>query len=104
MSSVSERLDVPFELESGVYANAISVWHTPYEVIADFAVRLAPEPSDPDDPESDPVTPARVVSRVRIPPTFVFEVVRAINGELTVYEAEFGEVSQPRRRDEEEET
>ena len=99
---MSERLDIPFELEAGVYANAISVWHTPYEVIADFAVMLAPEPSDPDDPESEEVTLARVVSRVRIPPTFVLEAVRAINGELTVYEAEFGEASRPRRRDQEE--
>ena len=37
------------------------------------------------------VVPCRVVSRVRIPVTFVFDVIRLLNDE-TRYEARFGEI------------
>jgi hypothetical protein len=92
---------VPPEEEAGTYAHAFSVWASVYDFTLDFAVAQPPEPSDPDDPESPPVVPARVVARVRIPPTIVFELIRAINATMEAYEAEWGEIRRPRRRQEE---
>jgi hypothetical protein len=92
---------VPPEQEAGAYAHAFSIWATAYDFTLDFAVVQPPEPSDPDDPESPPIVPARVVARVRVPPTIVFELLRAINARMEAYEAEWGEIRGPQRRREE---
>jgi Protein of unknown function (DUF3467) len=77
------QFTVPDEVAAGVYSNLVLVWHTPYEFTLDFA---ALEPSD-----STPV-PCRVVSRVRIPPTVIFDLMRALNENMATYEASFGEI------------
>jgi hypothetical protein len=51
------------ELEAGVYANFLSVWHTPHEFTLDFG---AIQPAEPDE-EEELKTPCRVVSRVKVP-------------------------------------
>jgi hypothetical protein len=44
-------------------------------------------------PTESPV--ARVVARVRIPPTIVFDLLRAVNENLAQYEEAFGEIKRP---------
>jgi len=39
--------------------------------------------------------PARVVSRVRVPPGQVFEILKALNENMTHYERAFGEIRRP---------
>jgi hypothetical protein len=39
--------------------------------------------------------PCRVVARVKIPPTVVFSLIRAINENMTRYEQAFGEIQRP---------
>jgi len=86
---------VPSELEAGVYANFLGVWHTVYEFTLDFATTQPPQETDPEDPSSPVRVPCRVVARVKIPPTVLFDILRALNENMTRYEATFGEIQRP---------
>lgn len=87
------QIDVPPELEGGTYANVLNVWHTAYEFTLDFGVmQQVGEPEDADAPVQVPV---RVVSRVRIPVTLLFEVLKALNTNMTGYESTFGSIRAP---------
>lgn len=79
-------INVPEEEAIGQYANLVGVWHTPHEFAIDFCVV---QPFLPDGPA------ARVVSRVRIPPTIVFDLLRTLNQNLAEYESKFGEIQRP---------
>ena len=89
------QLDVPPELEGGTYANVLNVWHTAYEFTLDFGVMQ--QVVEPEDAEADaPLqVPVRVVSRVRIPVTLLFEVLKALNTNMTGYESTFGSIRAP---------
>jgi hypothetical protein len=79
------------EVEGGSYANFLSVWHTPFEFTLDFCSTLPTR----QDEEGTPVVPCRVVSRVKIPTTMIFDVLRALNENMTRYEATYGEIRRP---------
>ena len=85
---------VPPELEGGVYANALHAWHTEHEFTLDFCASRFPS-DEPEDQEGATLMRSRVVSRVRIPVTFVFEVIRIANDEMTRYEARLSEIRRP---------
>ena len=85
------ELRVDEEVEAGAYANLLSVWHSQHEFTLDFAATLPAQPG----PDGDVVQPARVVARVKLPPTVVFSVLRALNENLTAYEASYGPVKEP---------
>ena len=87
---------VPGELEAGAYANFMSVWHTPYEFTLDFAVTQPPQmtASEGNDPGRINV-PCRVVARVKIPPTMIFDVLRTLNENMTNFENTFGPIQRP---------
>jgi hypothetical protein len=89
---------IPAELEGGTYAQTAVVWHTPYDFTLDFAALQTPEPSEPDDGEPEPVRPARVVARVRIPASFAFDLIRMIHQEMSRYEARWGDLRPPEPR------
>lgn len=99
-SGIPLQFYVPPEMEAGAYAHTIAVWHTAYDFTLDFAVTQFAQPSDPNDPDSPSVVPARVVVRVRMPPTLVFDVIRTINARMEAYEAEWGEIQRPEPREE----
>ena len=87
------KIDVPEELEGGTYANVLNVWHTAYEFTLDFGVMQ--QVGEPEDPEAALQVPVRVVSRVRIPVTLLFEVLKALNTNMTGYESTFGPIRAP---------
>ena len=87
--------EIPPETRIGFYANAISVWSSPYEFALDWAVMGPPEPVDEDDPQSAIRIITSVVARVRIPATLVFDVMKALNKTMTDYEAIHGEIKRP---------
>ncbi len=86
------QIVVPTEHEGGVYSNFLGVWHTPYEFTLDFCTMMPPQPSDE---AGRVVMPCRVVSRVKIPPTLVFDILRALNENMTRYEQTYGEIRRP---------
>jgi len=94
------RIEVPPEELGGSYANFLSVWHTAHEFTLDFAVTQPPEPADPADADSPIVVSCHVVSRVKIPVSVVFDVLRALNQNMTRYEGSYGVIERPTPRGE----
>jgi hypothetical protein len=86
------EIDLPTEVVAGHYADFANVWHTPTVFVMDF-VTLAQPPRQQDDPETGEtvsIVPARVVSRIRIPPEQVFELAKALTQQLEFWEQETG--------------
>ncbi len=94
------ELRVPPEMEGGVYANFLGVWHTAHEFTLDFSATLPAEPIE--SPEDGAVmhVPCRVTARIKVPPTLVFDIIRALNDNLTGYEEKFGSIRRPGSDDE----
>jgi hypothetical protein len=74
------HIHIPDDKIEGTYADFVSVWHSKDAFVLDFAV-LA-QPVQPNQLMS------RVVSRVRIPPSQVFEIMKALEQQLTAWESE----------------
>ena len=64
----------------GTYADFVSVWHSKDVFVLDFAVLSQPTTATQ--------LTSRVVSRVRIPPSQVFEIMKALEQQLTAWENE----------------
>lgn len=94
----SLTLHVPDDLTGGVYSNVVAVWHTPYEFTLDFAVMLPAQQAAGADTIGS-VTPCRVVSRVKIPPDVVFQLMRALSVNERLYEQNIGSIPRPGRRE-----
>lgn len=73
---------VPDGLKLGIYANFLVVSHSAHEFTLDFCQVL---------PGVEPGTvKAEVVSRVKVAPTMVGKIMRALNTNMTGYEDKFG--------------
>ena len=86
------EIDLPPEIIPGSYADFANVWHTPTVFVMDF-VTLAQPPREETEAESGEqrlIVPARVVSRIRIPPEQVFELAKALTQQLEMWEQETG--------------
>jgi len=80
------QINVPDGQKHGSYANFLVVSHSPHEFTLDFCQLL---------PSGQPDTlSAEVVSRVKIPPTLVGKVIRALNTNMTKYEDAWGLVKE----------
>lgn len=88
------RIDVPPEEIGGRYANFLTVWHTGHEFTLDFAATQPPQ-ANADDADAPVVIPCHVTSRVRIPVSLVFDILRALNENMTRYEERFGPIHRP---------
>ncbi len=78
------NVQVDDEIKHGTYANFLVVSHSPHEFTLDFCQVL---------PGGEPGKPrAEVVSRVKIAPTMVGKVIRALNTNMTTYEDKYGMV------------
>ncbi len=84
------QLNLTPELRKGVYANFAAVWHTDTEFTVDFACAVSP----PDNSEEGPMTlPYDVVARIRIPPSVIFKIAKAIAENVDQYEKSFGAIT-----------
>jgi hypothetical protein len=84
---------IPEELAAGRYSNLLAVWHTAHEFTLDFAVTMPPEQSGEHGPQH--VVPCEVVARVKVAPSVVFDLLRALNENMTRYEGSYGEIRRP---------
>jgi hypothetical protein len=93
---VENRFEVSIlpELEGGVYASFANLWHGPDVFTIDFAALSAP-PERVEDEEGTAYNrfQTRVVARVRIPPGQVFELMKALEIQLSAWESETGHKS-----------
>ncbi|REF01058.1 uncharacterized protein DUF3467 [Thermomonospora umbrina] len=83
---------MPEDAEVGVYAGFASVWRTQESFVLDFATEVRPPEvaQDPDSGSRYVHVPARVVARVRIPPGQVWELMKALEKNLSAYERDAG--------------
>jgi hypothetical protein len=82
--------------EAGAYANALAIWHTGHEFTFDFLVNSEPPQSTRTEDGDEVIrAPHRLVARIRVPPTAVFDIIRTINQNLTLYEQRFGQIRLP---------
>ena len=83
-------------LEAGDYANGLAIWHTLHEFTFDFFVSSQP-PAEVTTPEGEKVirAPHRLVARIRVPPTSVFDIIRTVSQNLSLYEQKFGPIRTP---------
>ena len=80
---------VPPEQEGGTYSNYLVAWYSAFEFTLDFCATLPPRRADD---EALVVIPCRVVSRIKIPVTLIFDMLRTVNGIMTQYEDQFGPI------------
>lgn len=91
------EIDLPPDAIDGHYADFANVWHTPNVFVMDFVALAQPprEEINEETGEKVAIVPARVVSRIRIPPEQVFELAKALTQQLEFWEQETGRRSDP---------
>ncbi|MDR2453538.1 MAG: DUF3467 domain-containing protein [Bifidobacteriaceae bacterium] len=72
------------DLEAGVYADFVRAWHSNDAFVLDFAALTEPPRHD----SGAVVLNASVAARVRIPPAQVFELMKALEQQLSAWEKE----------------
>ncbi len=78
------QISVSDDLKHGTYANFLVVSHSAHEFTLDFCQVLPGGDSE--------AVQADVVSRVKVAPTMVGKIIRALNTNMTAYEDKFGMV------------
>jgi hypothetical protein len=102
MSQPQMRVSMPDDKVPGAYADFVSVWHTADVFTFDFAALTRPPARvEGDDGSAVTQAQAQVVARVRVPPSQVFEIMKALERQLTAWEHETGRRPRPPREPEE---
>jgi hypothetical protein len=89
-----QRFDVSMtpEVEVGIHADFANLWHTPDTIVLDFAALRQPPYLQVDETGAEfAMAPIRIVSRMRLPPKQMWELMRALEKELTAWEKATGE-------------
>lgn len=81
------ELSLPEGLAGGTFAEFARIWHTADVFVFDFAVITDPPKADAG---MDPAVKATVVSRVRLPPSQAWQIMRALEHQLSAWERETG--------------
>ncbi|HSN11975.1 MAG TPA: DUF3467 domain-containing protein [Propionibacteriaceae bacterium] len=86
----THQIELPAEHVVGVPADYASVWHTPESFVLDFLA--ARGPAQVGEHEGHPVVVQDLVvsARVRMPPTHVIELMKALERQLSIWETETG--------------
>lgn len=87
-------IDLPAEVEVGVYANFVSVWHDQDSFTLDFAAVTRPGVTMHDEETGQAFIGigAKIAARVRIPPSQVFEIMKALEQQLSAWEIATGKL------------
>ena len=83
-NSQSIQISINDAIKHGTYANFLIVSHSAHEFTLDFCQVLPGGDSD--------AVQADVVSRIKVAPTMVGKIIRALNTNMTAYEDKFGMV------------
>ena len=89
-----QRLEIEAgpDIEPAVYADFAALWHTPAIFVMDFAALMGPaQHAQGPDGQAVVDAKARIVARVRMPPQQVFELMKALEQQLSAYEQEAGQ-------------
>jgi hypothetical protein len=90
------EVEMSADVEVGIHADFANLWHTPDTIVLDFAVlRQPPYMQVEKDGTEVAIAPTRIVARVRIPPGQMWELMRALEKELTAWETATGKSAPP---------
>lgn len=86
------NIGLPDAVAAGVYADFVGLWHTNDVFVLDFAVRTQPSHARENEAgQTVMVTEAKIVARVKIPPSQVFEIMKAMEQQPSAWEIETGQ-------------
>lgn len=80
------------EVEAGTYADFVSVWHQPHQFVLDFSTYTGPPQVMESEGKQVLNVPARMVARLRVRPEQIFEIMKALNQQLSRWEKEQGKL------------
>ena len=83
------QLSVDPEIANGVYANVAAVWHTAHDFTLDFALMGMVVAG----PVGAPVANCPVVARVKVSPSVIFQIAKAIAENVDEYEKRYGSIT-----------
>ncbi len=86
----AHQIELPPEHVVGVHADFASVWHTPESFVIDFLAARGPAQVAEHDGQPVVVQDLVVSARVRMPPTHVIELMKALERQLSTWETETG--------------
>ena len=86
----AHKIELPAEHVVGVPADFASVWHTAESLVIDFLAARGPARIDQDADGATVVQDLIVSARVRMPPTHVIELMKALEHQLSTWETETG--------------
>ncbi|MEI8057528.1 MAG: DUF3467 domain-containing protein [Actinomycetes bacterium] len=86
----THKIELPTEHVVGVPADFASVWHTPESLVIDFLSARGPARVEQIDDASTIVQDLVVSARIRMPPTHVIELMKALEQQLSTWETETG--------------
>jgi hypothetical protein len=86
----AHQIELPAEHVVGVPADFASVWHTPESFVIDFLAARGPATMAEHDGDPVLVQDLVVSARVRMPPTHVIELMKALERQLSIWETETG--------------
>jgi hypothetical protein len=86
----SHKIELPPEHTVGVPADFASVWHTAESLVIDFLAARGPARVDHDGESTTVIQDLVVSARVRMPPTHVIELMKALEHQLSTWETETG--------------
>ncbi|MEI6229814.1 MAG: DUF3467 domain-containing protein [Actinomycetes bacterium] len=86
----AHKIELPTEHVVGVPADFASVWHTAESLVIDFLSARGPARVDHDADGATVVQDLVVSARVRMPPTHVIELMKALEHQLSTWETETG--------------
>lgn len=76
-----------------MYADFVSVWHQPHLFVLDFSTHTSPPQVIEVEGQRVVNVPARMVARVRIRPEQIWEIMKALEQQLSRWEKEQGRAS-----------
>ena len=90
-STTNFEINLPEAQRAGHSADFASIWHTKDTFVLDFIAQVTPrQPPHDHDGQSVSHVAADVVTRVRIPASQVWEIMKALEVQYTAWETETG--------------
>ena len=86
----AHQIELPPEHVVGVPADFASVWHTPESFVIDFLAARGPVQVGEHEGQAVILQDLVVSARIRMPPTHVIELMKALERQLSTWETETG--------------
>lgn len=94
-AEVRHNLELPDDVEVGVFADFANIWHTPATFVLDFLSVRMPATRGSEDGTDFVTLSSKVAARVRIPPEQIFPLMEALQSQSQQWLHETGRSEPP---------